>query len=184
MLMKIVLAGVLAAAMAFAQGRGGGMGDDMGGSSGMGGMGGSRGGEMGGRGNDMGSSVMVRRASRAELFADKLKLSKEQREETQKIVSAAMERAVTVRAQMDQQRAKIAGAIIDGKTEDDVRKLTADYTASSAQLTAIEADTFGKIWASLKPNQQQKADQAFELLAGMFTSPGGRGRGMSRGAGR
>jgi hypothetical protein len=184
MLIKVALAGVLATAIALAQGRGG-MGDDMGGgAAGMGGMGGGRGGAMGGRGNDMGSGVMTRRASRAELFADKLKLSKEQREETQQIVSAAMERALAVRTQMDQQRARIAGAIIDGKAADEIHKLTADYAASSVQLTGIEADTFGKIWASLKPNQQQKADQAFELLAGMFMSLGGRGRGMGRGAGR
>jgi hypothetical protein len=171
MWMKVALAGVLASVMAFAQGRGGGgMGEEMGGGRDTDRAGGMS--EMGG--------MMPRRASKAELFADKLKLSREQREEAQRIVSAAMERAVAVRVEMDDRRAKIAGAIIDGRTAEEIRKLTADFAASSAQLARIEADTFGKIWASLKPNQQQKAEQAFELLAGMFTPPAGRGRGAAR----
>src|SRR5215475_12443084 len=102
MWMKLALAGILASVMAFAQGRGG---DEMG---------------------DMGG-MMPRRATKAEQFGDKLKLSKEQREEAQKIVAAAMERAAAVRAEMGDRRAKIAGAIIDGRAAEEINKLTADY---------------------------------------------------------
>ena len=98
-------------------------------------------------------------------------------------ISAAVERMGSVSMEMDGRKAKIAGALIDGKTADEVTKLTADYAEMSAQLMKIEADAFGKIWATLKSNQQQKADQAFELLAGAFATLG-RGRAGMAGRGR
>ena len=39
-------------------------------------------------------------------------------------------------------------------------------------MTSIEAEAFGKLYALLKPNQQAKAPQAFELMAGMFAGGG------------
>jgi hypothetical protein len=164
MLKRMMMAGLLAAGLASAQ-------DEISG----GGMGGRGGG--GGRGGDMGGGgPIARRPSKTELFVDKLKLNKEQQEEAQSILSAAIERLGAVRADMDSRKAKIAGAIIDGKPADEVTKLTAEYAESSAQCMKIEADAFGKILATLKPNQRQKADQAFELLTGMLASVG-RGRG-------
>ena len=92
-----------------------------------------------------------------------------------------------MRAELDKQRAQIAGAMIDGKTGDDLNKALADYAAAAAQMTKVEAEAFAKIYALLKPNQQAKADQAFELMAGMFAGGqggrGGRGNGMGRGMG-
>jgi hypothetical protein len=173
---RIMMAGILAASLAMAQ-------DEVSG----GGMGGGRG---GGRGGDMGGmdAPMARRATKWELFSDKLKLSREQKEEAQKVLAAAIERLSTAKVDADGRKAKIAGAIIDGKPADEVQKLTAEYTEASAQTMKIEADAFSKIWATLKPNQQQKADQAFELLAGIFSSlgrgrggPGGGGMGRGRG---
>jgi len=176
MLKRLVLAGMFAAGLVAAQ-------DDISG----GGMGGGRGG--GGRGGDSGmggGAPMARRATKAELFVDKLKLNREQQEEAQKILSAAMERVGEIRVEMDNRRLKIAEAIMNGKSADEVTKLTTEFGDTSAQFTKLEADAFGKIWATLKPNQQSKADQAFELLAGIFADAGrprvGMGRG--RGAGR
>jgi hypothetical protein len=177
---RLFLAGVLALGIASAQrSGGGGMGGDE-----MGGMGGSRGGggEMGSMNGGMGT---VRRASKAEQIADKLKLSKEQKEEFQTILSAAREKAVSVRGEMDKQRAQIAGAYIDGKTGPDLDKPMADYAAAAAQMTKVEAEAFAKIYALLKPNQQSKAEQAFEMMAGLFNPPGGGGgNGMGGGSGR
>jgi len=156
----------------------------------MGGMGGGGG---RGEGMGMGSGVNVRKPTRAEQFADKLKLTKEQREEVATIFSAALERSGSIRADLDDRRAKIAGGFIDARPTEDVNKLTADYAAVAAQMTKLEADTFAKVYAMLKPNQQAKADQAFELMAGMFSGgarprgPGGMGGGAGprgRGAGR
>ena len=74
-----------------------------------------------------------------------------------------------MRAELDKHARRLAGAMIDGKTGEDLNKLTADYAAAAAQMTKIEADAFAKIYAMLKPNQQAKAEQAFELMAGMFS---------------
>jgi hypothetical protein len=74
-------------------------------------------------------------------------------------------------------------------SEDDIKKMMGEYATVCATMTGMEADAFGKIYALLKPNQQSKAPQAFELMAGMFAGGGmggvgGRGRGQSRGEGR
>ena len=68
-------------------------------------------------------------------------------------------------------------------SEDDLKKLMGEYTTVSATMTGIEAEAFGKIYAMLKPNQQAKAPQAFELMAGMFAGGPGGGRPRRPGPG-
>ncbi len=174
MLVRLFLTAVLAAGMASAQrGGGGGGGGDEGGGAGMG-----------------GGMPQVRRLTKAEMLFDKLKLNKEQKEDAVKILSAAMEKAAPVRDHLNKGRAVIANTITGKGSEADLKKLWGEYTTVSAVMTSIEADAFGKLYALLKPNQQSKAPQAFELLAGMFAGggmPGGAGRGrggQGRGEGR
>jgi LTXXQ motif family protein len=182
MLVRLLLTVVLAAGFASAQRGGGGGGGDEGG---MGGGG-------GGRGGDMGAGLpQVRRLSKQEMLMDKLKLNKEQKEEAAKIFSAAMEKAAPARDLLTKGRIVIANAITGKASEEDIKKLWGQYTAVNATMTGIEAEAFGKLYALLKPNQQSKAPQAFELMAGMFAGGGmpdgggGRGRGgQSRGEGR
>jgi len=144
------------------------------GAGGMGGMGG--GGGRGGRGggNDMGGGMaQPRRLTRVEMLFDKLKLNKEQKE-----------KAAPVREQLNKGRIVIANTITSKGSEEDLKNFMSEYTKVSAVMTGIEAEAFGKLYAILKPNQQAKAPQAFELMAGMFSGgmPGGGGR--SRGEGR
>jgi hypothetical protein len=174
---RLLLTAILAMGFALAQ-------DEMGG--GGGGRSGASGGR-GGGGGDMGGPgpMMPRRTNKVEQIADKLKLNKEQKEDFAKILSAARERAMSVRTEMDKARADLAGAMIDGSPEK-VSNFTAAYATVAAKMTAIEADAFGKIYAELKPNQQGKAEQAFELMAGVFSAPaagGGMNRGMGAGMG-
>src|SRR3954454_23048551 len=188
MFKRLLLAGVLSAALASAQGRGGGGGGDEMGGVGGGGMGGGGGRDMGAGRMGMGG-CMARKPTKAEQFADKLKLNKEQREEVATIMMAALERSGSIRTDLDDRRAKLAGALIDGKPAEELNKLTTDYAAVAAQMTKVQADAFAKIYALLRPNQQGKADQAFELMAGMFSGPAARprgpgGMGRGRGAGR
>jgi LTXXQ motif family protein len=186
MLVRFLLTAVLAAGFAFAQGGGADEGMPSGGGRG----GGSRGGS-----NDMGSGapMQVRRQTRAEMLFDKLKLNKEQKDEAVTILSAAMEQAAPVRDQITRGRAVIANAITSKASEEDIKNLLGQFTAVNVKMTGIEAEAFGKLYALLKPNQQSKAPQAFELMAGMFAGGGmpggggggGRGRGgESRGEGR
>jgi hypothetical protein len=172
MFLRVLFTAVLAAGLALAQrgggGGGGGMGDDMGG-----GMGGGGGRGMDGMGGGMG--MRPQRQSKFEQFVEKLKLSKEQGEEVQKAFSAAQEEAAPIRSQMDQGRVTIAGALIEGKSADDVKKMQDAYAALCAKMAAVEAKAFAKVYATLKPNQQSKAPAAFELMAGMFERPAGGG---------
>jgi hypothetical protein len=177
MLVRLLLMAVLAAGVASAQ-----IGGDEGG---MGGGGGGRGGGRGGGGGgDMGGGMpQVRRLSKTEMLFEKLKLNKEQREEAATIISAAMEKAAPTRDLLDKGRVVIANTITGKGSEDEIKKLLGEYASVSATMTSIEAEAFGKLYAMLKPNQQAKAPQAFELMAGMFAG-GGMAGGAGRGRGR
>ena len=188
MLVRCVFAVILAAGLAFAQ-AGEEMGGGGGGGRGMSGAGGRGGGGM----DSMGGGGMPRmqRQSKLEMLADKLKLKNDQKSEVEKILSNAMEKAGPVRTQLNQGRSVIAQAMLSKASDADIKKLLGDYATLSAQMTGIEAEAFGKIYAILKPNQQAKATQAFELMGGMFMGMpggggmgGGRGRGMNRGGGQ
>jgi hypothetical protein len=176
MLVRLLLTAVLAAGFASAQGGrggGGGMGGEEGGMGGAGGTGGGMG----------GGTIQMRRQSRQDMLFDKLKLNKEQKEQATQILAAAMEKAAPTRDLLTKGRIVIANAITGKASDEDLKKLFGEYTAVHAAMTGIEADAFGKIYPLLKPNQQAKAPQAFELMAGMFAGGMGGGGGMGRGRG-
>jgi Spy/CpxP family protein refolding chaperone len=176
MLARWLLTAMLAATLASAQ-RGGGGGMDGEGSGGMRGE--------GGRGMG-GSMPRVQRQSRFDMIADKLKLNKDQKDQVLTIFQAAMEEARPVGDQITKGREVIAGAMINGGSADEIKKMLDEYAGLAAQMTAIETKAFGKVYALLKPNQQSKAPAAFELMAGMFggRAPSGPGGGRSRGSDR
>src|ERR1035437_6969219 len=160
MLVRLLLTAVLAAGLASAQ-RGGG-----------------------GGGGDMGAGMpQVQRLTRTEMLFEKLKLNKDQKEAAQAILSAATEQAAPARDMLTKGRMVIANAITGEASEDDLKKLLGQYTAVNATMTGIEAEAFGKLYALLKPNQQSKAPQAFELMAEMFDGGGMPGGGAGRGRG-
>ena len=179
MFLRVLLTAVVAVGLASAQrgGGGSGMGAGTGDEGGMGGGGGmGAGGGMGGGSGMPGG--MPRRQTKAEMFLEKLKLNKEQKEDALTILNAANEKAAPIREQLAKGRAMMANMITSKAPEAELKKLMADYTTVAAMMTNIEAEAFGKIYATLKPNQQSKAPQAFELMAGMFNAaPAGPGRG-------
>lgn len=176
MLVRLCLTAVLAAGLATAQ-RGGG-----GGGGGEGGMGGEGLGMNAGGGTG-GMPGGMRRQTKEDLLMEKLKLNKEQKEEATNILAAAKEKAAPVRDQLNKGRQLIVSLLMQ-KREDDVKKLMGDYAIVASQMTAIEAESFAKIYALLKPNQQSKAPQAFEMMAGMFAGGGMQGGGRGRGQGQ
>jgi hypothetical protein len=123
---------------------------------------------------------MAVRQTRGEQLRDKLGLNKEQQEEAQKSLIAASRDAGPIRGQMESARVQIAGALVEGKGDEEVKKALAAYTAAAAQMTALEAKVFAEIYATLKPKQQAKAEQGFEILSGIFSmqpsASGGTGR--------
>ena len=171
-MVRLFLTALLAAGLASAQRGGGG-----GGTGGEGGGGMSDGGNISaGPGAAGGMAGGARRVSKEDQLYEKLKLNKDQKEEAAKIMSAAREKAAPVRDQLNKGRQLIVGLIMQQR-EDDVKKLMGDYAIVASQMTGVETEAFSKIYALLKPNQQAKAPQAFEMMAGMFAGGGNRGRG-------
>ena len=167
MFIKLLLTAMLATTLAFAQG-GGGMGG--------GGMGGD---DTSGRGDDTGG-MRIQRQTPFDIFADRLKLNKDQKAEAQTVLADAMKESAALRQQLAQSRVAIANAILGGKSEDDLKKVMDAYASVVAQETGIETKAFAKVCATLKPNQQGKAAAAFESMAGIFNAPAG-GAGGRRG---
>ena len=180
MLVRFLLTAVLAAGLALAQRGGGGLSRDEGGIANAIGSGGGR--------------AQVPSLTREDVLFDKLKLTKEQREEAAKILSTAKEKAAPARDLLAKRRIAIANAITGKASDGDLKVLLGEYTALNATMTGVEAEAFGKLYALLNPNQQSKAPQTFELMTALFAGGGtgggtgdasGRGRGgQGRGEGR
>jgi hypothetical protein len=167
-LAALVMAGGLVARPA-GQGKGGGVG---------------QGSDVGSRGTE--AAVMGSESARAmtpfEQFADKLKLDeKTQIPAAREVFLAAARDAGPVGVEMLQLREKLLNVTMAGSAAD--LKQTQDaYEATAAKMAGIEAATFAKVYALLKPNQQSKAQEAFAVMMGVFQSQGGaRGGGGRRG---
>jgi len=165
---KAVMLALALSLSAFAQGRGGG-----GRGSGMGEMGSGE------------YTPRVQPKTKLQLFAEKLKLSSEQIDQVNTIFVATSQEMTPVRAQVDKSRSELAEAILEGKSQEDLNKMLEAHAGLEAQMDAMEAQAFAKVLALLKPNQQAKASQAFELMAGAFdrapNQGGGRGGSGRRG---
>jgi len=162
MFVRLLLTAMLATTLAIAQ-RGGGMGGDD-----TGGMG-------GGMGNDVGGMPRMQRQTPFDIFAERLRLNKDQKTEAQTVLADAMKESAPLRQQLMQSRVEIAKAMLGGASADDLKKLMDGYASVVAQATGIETKAFSKVYAMLKPNQQGKAASAFELMAGVFNAPAGGG---------
>lgn len=161
MLWRLLSAALLAAALASAQ-RGGG-----------------RGGEEGAGG---GEGMRSRGPSKFDQFVDKMKLNGDQRNQARAIIMDAAKETGPLQEQLMKVRESLAGAYIAGNSQQADQAL-AQYTPLVAQLAGIEAKSFAKICALLKPNQQAKAGPAFELLFEVYepVPNQNQGRGGRRG---
>ena len=144
---------MLAATMAFAQRAGGG--GVMNNTAGM-------------------SSTMPRavKLTKAEMFANQLALTKEQREQVQTILNETMKEVAPLRTQIDQVRTQIVASMINGDSQDEIKKATDVLIAAQARLTGIEAKAFAQVCAFLNPNQLSKAAAAFDLWTAVVDPPG------------
>ena len=182
MFTRLLLTAMMATTLAFAQGGGGMGGDDTGGMGG-GGMGGGAGGRGGGgMGDEPGAMPRMQRQAPFDVFADRLKLNKDQKTEALTVLSDALKESAPLRQQLMQAKLDIAKAMLGGASADDLKKTMDAYANVADQVTGLETKAFAKVCATLKPNQQGKAASAFELMAGMFIAPAGGAGG--RGGGR
>ncbi len=118
-----------------------------------------------------------------EKMIDRLKLDdKTQAPEVRLLLMDASRDAAPLGQKMLELRQRLVNLEMQKKSDEIPQAIDA-YTAAAAEMAAIEARTFTKIYALLKPNQQPNAPQAFAIMAGMFQpSPTrGGGRGGQRG---
>jgi hypothetical protein len=117
-----------------------------------------------------------------EEFVDKLKLDeKVQAPAAAQVFTDAARDAQAVGQEMMQLRQRLVSAEIAGNAAD-VKTVQDLYTAAATKMTGIETQAFSKIYATLKPNQQSKAPQAFAVIGGLFMPvSGGNSRSGRRG---
>jgi len=172
MFAKVLFTGLAAAALALAQGPGGGGGGGMGGPPG----GGGGGGNMGmGTGAPMGAGY--KKATKADLMANRLKLTEDQKSETNTILESTRKEAGSMIQQVLKSRQDVANAMLNSRTEAQMAPLMQALSDAQFQMTGVEVKAFQRIVALLKPNQVAKAPEAFDLMADIFLPQGGRGRG-------
>jgi hypothetical protein len=118
-----------------------------------------------------------------EQLADRLKLEqKAQLPLVDTILVDAGKEAAPIGQKMLELRQRLVNLALQNKS-DEIQPVVEAYTAAAAQMTGIEARAFAKIYATLKPNQQSSAAQAFAIMAGMFQPPAPRGPGGRGGRG-
>jgi hypothetical protein len=111
--------------------------------------------------------------------------SKTQVPAVEQILSEAAKDAAPVGQQMLQLRQQLVNLALENKPAD-MKPIVDGYAGAAAKMAGIEARAFAKVYATLKPNQQSSASQAFAIMAGMFQPPpprasggrGGRGGGQ------
>ena len=130
--------------------------------------------------NDVFAGERVQVRTPAQQVADRLKLdAKTQVPVVDRIFADAMKEAAPIGVQMLQLRQQLVNLEL-GKKPDEMKAVVDAYAAAAAKMAGVEARAFASVYATLKPNQQSNAPQAFALMAGMFQPPppraGGRGQ--------
>jgi hypothetical protein len=120
-----------------------------------------------------------------EKLIDRLKLDgKSQAPEVRLLLMDASRDAMSPAQRMLEIRQRLVNLALQNKSDEMAAAVDA-YAAAAADMAAIEARTFAKIYAMLKPNQQSGSVTAFAVMAGMFQPPAPRGgRRAQGGAGR
>ena len=145
---KILVIGILAVTLASAQ-RGGGGGR---GSRGMDGMG----------------AVPMGPGNRMDIFANMLKLTKDQKKNVKSTMDEAQKEATPLHEQIVKSRDAIASAVAAGKGQEEVTPLVNAEAALETQMEAIELKAFAQIYKTLDTEQQPQVAAVFRMMKGIF----------------
>ncbi|MCC7010172.1 MAG: hypothetical protein IT184_15300 [Acidobacteria bacterium] len=123
-----------------------------------------------------------------EQFQQHLRLDATQIPAVDEILQAASRQAAPIGQAMSNTRMGLVNAELRNEP-DSAKQLLAEYQLEAAKMAAVETEAFQKIAALLKPDQQKRAEQAFDVMAGMFLPPrprsaGAPGSGRPTGGGR
>lgn len=103
------------------------------------------------------------RQARAERIAKYLNLTPEQQDNAKKVFAAAKEEAAPLHQQLKQNREALMNAVKSGN-EAQIDEITKSEAPVLAQLMAIRAKAFEKIYATLTPEQKTKAENMRQLF--------------------
>ena len=90
--------------------------------------------------------------------------------EAEKLFTDASRVAAPIAQQMQQLRVRLVNAEID-KNDAEIKAILPEYRAAAAHMADLEAQTFAKVYALLRPNQVNHATEAFAIVAGVFIPP-------------
>jgi Spy/CpxP family protein refolding chaperone len=106
--------------------------------------------------------------TKMDAISKQLKLTRDQKKQIQSIFDEAHKGAAPLRKQILDGRAKIADAILEGKSQPEIDELVSSEGAFLGQMAATEMRAFADLYKTLKPDQQQKAGQILPIMAGIF----------------
>jgi len=128
-----------------------------------------RGRGMGGMRGERGARVPVMDEHTTLLvFAALLNLNDTQQQQLGIIFDSAVKIAAPLNTQIDDGKQAIFEAIQSGKSEDQVKAVEDNENSASAQLLALQAQTFGKMCALLTPAQKAEVDDTMFTDIGNF----------------
>jgi hypothetical protein len=153
MLNKLLLAGLLCATLALAQG-------------------GGYGGKKSGSGGDMGAPMGGPPSSnRFENIANALNLNKDQRKTVRGILDDGAKEAAPLRDQIGKSRVVVGEAIIQNKSEDELKQVAKTSSDFAVQLTQVEIKSFAKVYGTLDDTQKKDMralGRVLSLMNGMY----------------
>ena len=152
MLRKLLVVGLALAGIGFAQG----------------GKGGNRGGD-----SSAGVTMPTPSAGKFDTIGSALNLNKDQKKAVKTILDDAAKEAAPLRDQLSKARVAIADAIQAKKSDDEIAQGVNAYAALATRMSALEIDTFAKIYAGL--DETQKANKngvgaVFAMMKNLFAT--------------
>lgn len=121
----------------------------------------------GGGGNQSQTPMPPANVNRMDMFAQTLKLDKDQKKQFKTVMDDAQKEASPVRDQMEKGRLAVAQAVAGGKQEE-IDAAVKTYAASESQMANIEMSAFAKIFQGLDKDQQAQSPRVFQMFAGIF----------------
>jgi len=103
-------------------------------------------------------------------LAYRLNLTDAQRQQAKGIFQDLRTQSQPIRAQLKESRQALMNAAQSGQSADQINQLAQAEAAPLAQLAALRAQAFGKLYAILTPAQQQQF-QAMQSRRSAHTSP-------------
>jgi len=113
-----------------------------------------RGSKGGGNNNNSMSGMSMARPEPLDQLAQMLKLNKDQKKDLRNIMDETQKEVTPLKEGATKSREQIAAAIEAGKSQDEVDQAVKSFSGIEAQVTAVEARAFAKIFAGLDAEQK------------------------------